>query len=84
MHRYAAVIAVAAAAHIVTLAIPSISTGISGFPIAQADVMAISGVRKALANAHGIRTVKFSLLLGGGFQGLCVRARGIVSVRPVG
>jgi O-acetyl-ADP-ribose deacetylase len=49
-----------AAAHgIATLAFPSISTGIFGYPIEQAAGIAVTTVRAALATAPDIREVAF-------------------------
>ncbi len=56
---YTAVLAVAAHTDIVSLAFPSISTGIYGYPIRQAAAVAVSTVRTALANAPGVCAVTF-------------------------
>jgi O-acetyl-ADP-ribose deacetylase len=56
---YKTAIAVAARTEIVSLAFPSISTGIYGYPIKQAAVIAVSTVRAALAEAPGIHAVTF-------------------------
>jgi O-acetyl-ADP-ribose deacetylase (regulator of RNase III) len=42
-----------------TLAFPSISTGIYGYPIEQAAPLAVETVRAALQGTHGIREVIF-------------------------
>ncbi len=56
---YKAALAVAARAEIVSLAFPSISTGIYGYPIRQAAAIAVSTVRDGLAEAPGVRAVTF-------------------------
>ncbi len=56
---YTAVLAIAAQTEIATLAFPSISTGIYGFPIAQAAGIAVTTVRAGLAAAPGLRAVTF-------------------------
>lgn len=56
---YTAVLAIAAEKELATLAFPSISTGIYGYPVAQAAVIAVTAVRAGLVAAPGLRAVTF-------------------------
>ena len=52
-------IALAVAHDVATLAFPSISTGIYGYPIERAAPLAVATVEEAIADAPGIREVIF-------------------------
>jgi O-acetyl-ADP-ribose deacetylase (regulator of RNase III) len=45
-----------------TLALPAISTGIFGFPVARAAPVAIAALREAMAEAPGVTLVRFCFL----------------------
>ncbi|WP_431286301.1 O-acetyl-ADP-ribose deacetylase [Roseateles chitinivorans] len=56
---YARSIEIAAAAGVRSIAFPSISTGIFGYPIEQASRVAIASVRRAIAQHPAIESVVF-------------------------
>lgn len=56
---YTASLAIAAKKEIATIAFPSISTGIYGYPIAQAAAIAVRTVRSGLALAPRLQSVTF-------------------------
>ena len=56
---YRSALALAAAHGVRTIAFPSISTGVYGYPIALAAPVAVGAVRAALPEALGVETVRF-------------------------
>jgi len=57
---YRAAFALAARHGLASIAFPAISTGIFGYPLAQATAIAVAEARRALAAGDGIREVVFA------------------------
>jgi O-acetyl-ADP-ribose deacetylase (regulator of RNase III) len=58
---YRAAFSLADQSELSTIALPSISTGIYGFPVALAAPIALSSISEALATAHSTREATFVL-----------------------